>query len=161
MIFCVIYCIISIVYKIPSIIDLAECVLLNVFLLLLLLLLILLLLLLTSHALWIVIEGNQRRWLSCKRSKQYCCLFVCFSGPATDDKHCFDCLLVSTINLLGPGRTQDQNNIAQCNAKGCLRYNWGTGAVPPSWLPNQMIFVIYIWISVLIIFFSQPKYKEI
>ena len=37
----------------------------------------------------------------------YCCLFVClFSGPATDDKHCFDCLfVVSTINLLGPGRT--------------------------------------------------------
>ena len=34
------------------------------------------------------------------------CLFACFfSGPATDDKHCFDCLLVSTINLLGPGRT--------------------------------------------------------
>ena len=32
------------------------------------------------------------------------CLFV--SGPATDDKHCFDCLLVvSTIDLLGPGRT--------------------------------------------------------
>ena len=30
----------------------------------------------------------------------YCCLFVClFSGPATDDKHCFDCLfVVSTIN---------------------------------------------------------------
>ena len=41
----------------------------------------------------------------------FCCviilLFVCLlSGPATDDKHCFDCvLLVSTINLLGPGRT--------------------------------------------------------
>ena len=36
----------------------------------------------------------------------YCCLFVVCSGPATDDKHCFDCLLVvSTINLLGPGRT--------------------------------------------------------
>ena len=32
------------------------------------------------------------------------CLFV--SGPAIDDKHCFDCLLVvSTIDLLGPGRT--------------------------------------------------------
>ena len=30
-------------------------------------------------------------------------LFVCLlSGPATDDKHCF--LVVSTINLLGPGR---------------------------------------------------------
>ena len=34
-------------------------------------------------------------------------LFVCFSGPATDDKHCFDCLLVSTINLLGPRRTEE------------------------------------------------------
>ena len=34
------------------------------------------------------------------------CLFV--SGPATDDKHCFDCLLVvSTIDLLGPGRTEE------------------------------------------------------
>ena len=34
-------------------------------------------------------------------------LFVCLlSGPATDDKHCFDCLLVvSTINLFGPGCT--------------------------------------------------------
>ena len=41
--------------------------------------------------------------------KTYCCLFVClFSGPATDDKHCFDCLfVVSTINLLGPGRTEE------------------------------------------------------
>ena len=40
------------------------------------------------------------------RFQLYCCLFVClFSGPATDDKHCFDCLfVVSTINLLGPGR---------------------------------------------------------
>ena len=38
----------------------------------------------------------------------YCCLFVVCSGPATDDKHCFDCLLVvSTINLLGPGRTDE------------------------------------------------------
>ena len=33
------------------------------------------------------------------------CLFACFSGPATDDWHCFDCLLVSTFNLLGPDRT--------------------------------------------------------
>ena len=34
-------------------------------------------------------------------------LFVCFcSGPATYDKHICDCLfVVSTINLLGPGRT--------------------------------------------------------
>ena len=44
-----------------------------------------------------------------KASFSYCCLFVClFSGPATDDKHCFDCLfVVSTINLLGPGRTEE------------------------------------------------------
>ena len=36
-------------------------------------------------------------------------LFVCLlSGPATDDKHSFDCLLVvSTINLLGSGRTKN------------------------------------------------------
>ena len=34
---------------------------------------------------------------------------VCLlSGPATDDKQCFNCLfVVSTINLLGPGRTED------------------------------------------------------
>ena len=36
-------------------------------------------------------------------------LFVCFcSGPATYDKHICDCLfVVSTINLLGPGRTDE------------------------------------------------------
>ena len=45
-------------------------------------------------------------------------LFVCLlSGPATDDKHCFDCLLsVSTIKLLGPGRTEKiQESIWQYN----------------------------------------------
>ena len=38
-------------------------------------------------------------------------LFVCFcSGPATDDKHFRDCLfVVSTINLLSPGRNEKKN----------------------------------------------------
>ena len=44
-----------------------------------------------------------------KKQKRIILLFVCLlSGPATDDKHFFDCfsLVVSTINFLGPGRTK-------------------------------------------------------
>ena len=48
------------------------------------------------------------------------CLFV--SGPATDDKHCFDCLLVvSTINLFGPGRTnENKQNEKKTNWRGSI-----------------------------------------
>ena len=49
--------------------------------------------------------GTQTRFVRHVGHYIVVCLFVCFSGPATDDKHCFDCLfVVSTINLLGPGR---------------------------------------------------------
>ena len=50
-------------------------------------------------------------------------LFVCLlSGPATDDKHCFDCLLVvSTINLFGPGRTnENKQNEKKTNGSGSI-----------------------------------------
>ena len=36
-----------------------------------------------------------------------------------------------------------------------------TGWIPQVKLPNYMIFVIHIWISVLIIYISHPRYKEI